>query len=260
MNQIIAPVEKNDDSPIAVTRLDPRQVASRNALLTGKVQHGVIRQHAGKGKTFDYIPHTEGTQTMLDAFGRLWDWEVLNHDVFADGSAVAYGRMTLFYYDPEGVLVHKQSIQEVGAREPITNKEGKIVSPTAFTVLGAASRSLLRCMMRAFGYGLELYREEDQEFTVEQALKVLEDYAKTRGFKKENRDVWTSAMKEAGINRENLIDRFQEAYTLVYATAKTWHEKRREEAEAVAEEKRKSQELKRKLAEAHKEERQPEPA
>lgn len=253
----------NTDSAIEVLNvsIDPAAAQSRRALETGKAQHGIIRQYSGKaGKTFSYIPHTDGTKTMQGAFGQLWDWEVVKHEVFSDFSAVAYGKMTLYYYDPDGNLVHKRVIQEVGGREPITNKEGKVVSTMAFVVLGAASRSLLRCMMRAFGYGLELYREEDEEFTVEQAFKVLEEYAKTRGMSND-RDVWVTALKDAGITRENMLDRFEDAYKMVYQAGEAHKAELREVAQKMAQEKKlkaeaakKAQDVKAKLAAAKVEE------
>lgn len=256
----------NNKLEVITASVSPESAKARQALEEGKAQHGVIHQYNGKGgKTFSYIPHTDGTKTMQDAFGQLWDWEVVSHDVFADASAVAYGKMTLYYYDQNGNLVHKRTIQEVGGREPITNKDGKVVSTTAFVVLGAASRSLLRCMMRAFGYGLELYREEDTDFTVEQAFKVLEDYAKTRGMK-EHRDVWVTALKDAGITRENMLDRFEDAYNMVYQAGETHKEHMRDlaqkdaaERKAKAAEVKKVQDVKAKLV-ATKTETQPEPA
>jgi hypothetical protein len=219
MSIITTPASENQIE-VLLPNIDPQTAQAIQAITTGKVQPNVIRQYNGKGgKLFSYIPHTDGTKTMQDAFGQRWDWEVVRHDVFADGSAIAYGRISIHFFDQAGQQVHTRVIQEVGGREPIVNKDGKVTSVTAFTVLGAASRSLLRCMMRAFGYGLELYREEDEDFTVEQAYLVLQDYARTQGLKDE-RHRWVDALKAIGITKENMLDRFEEAYKAIYEVGK----------------------------------------
>jgi hypothetical protein len=145
---------------------------------------------------------------MNDAMGMMWDWEILDAQVLPDNSGIAFGRMTLHWEDDTG-REHTRVITEIGGKEAVKDMS------LAFILQSAASRSLLRCMLRAFGYGIELYTNEDN-MTATQAWGVLEDYAKNKGVKQAD---LVQAIKDAGITNETLVDRFEEAYNLVVQLA-----------------------------------------
>jgi hypothetical protein len=66
--------------------------------------------------------------------------------MLGDGSAIAYGRLTLYIPLSDGSIFERH-VTEVGAFE------GADSMPQAMKVASAASRSLVRCAMRAFGLG-----------------------------------------------------------------------------------------------------------
>jgi len=72
-------------------------------------------------------------------------------------------------------------------------------------------------MMRMFGIGAEFY-EEDAEMTPEMAWTSLKKFAIARGVEEQ---VLIDKIKEAGITKDNLLDRFGDAYSIVSELAGT---------------------------------------
>lgn len=197
---------------LTTDQMSSKRLRAVNALVTAKVPKEHLRQHPGKGgKIFTYVPHTIATDTMNDAFGMAWNWEIVETNLYPDKSATARGTLSLIFYDKSGNL-RERKITEVGGFEG----KGDGMS-SANIVLGACSRALLRCMLRAFGYGRELYKDDEKEMTEAQAWGVLKAYAKT---KKVSEEVLIQAIKEAGISSDMLVDKFEDAYALVAELAK----------------------------------------
>lgn len=184
-------------------------VQAKNALRDGKIPKEHIKKHPGKGgKMFSYVPHDIATKTMNDAMGPLWDWEILETYFYPDKSGGALGRLTLTFPFKDGTF-YKRTITEFGGFEP----RGDGGMSAAVVIASACSRALLRCMFRAFGYGAEFYSNEEDDWTVEKAKSMLRQYHRERGISNEE---WKKRYQEAGFNDENILDRFEEAYKLVY--------------------------------------------
>jgi hypothetical protein len=185
--------------------VSPERLKAMQSLATAKVPKEHIKKHPGKGgKTFSYVPHTIATSTMNDAFGMNWDWEITDARLLPDNSGIAFGKMTLHWFDKKG-RERVRVISEIGAKEAVDTMS------LSFILASAASRSLLRCMLRAFGYGMELYLNEE-ELTDKQAWAILEGYAREKKVKRED---LIKAIQEAGITNATLVDRFEEAYAIV---------------------------------------------
>jgi hypothetical protein len=158
------------------TRIAPVTMRAIQSIQTGKIPSDQISSHPGKGgKIFKYVKHTHATNLMNSAFGESWDWEVTNPQIYTDGTASVLGRMTLHlpYKDDEGhTQVYVRTIQEVGSFEPVGG-----TMPMAMRISSAASRALLKCMFRAFGFGKELYPDMDEEISPKVAFNTLLQYA-----------------------------------------------------------------------------------
>jgi len=177
----------------------------------------MLKSHPGRGgKTFTYLAHTYATTLLLDTFNMMFSHDVLQFEIFDDGTAVALVRLQIHtpIFNPDGTLqqIFTNSITEVGAFA------GK-VEDKAYVVAAAASRGLCKCLMRRFGVGLELYKADDT-MTKDQAWEALWRYAKN-GMQHLDKDQTAAAraqlvdlLKKAGITGENLVDRFEEAYRI----------------------------------------------
>lgn len=228
--------KKNSESKIEVYQrpdtlspfdvdITPQAARAIQAIQTGIIPKEQISAHPGKGgKVFRYVKHPHATQLMNDSFGMAWDWEVTSPQVFDDGSAMTLGRMTLNvpYVDSHGMQqVHKRVIQEVGAFDPAPGNP----MPKAMRIGSAASRALLKCMFRAFGFGKELYDLKDEEPSPDAAWNVLWNQAKnakitdpTKRFKDakelmafyKEKGYFKSANKEE--NQQEIVNKFQELY------------------------------------------------
>ena len=206
-------IEKVDKVQIEIldTQMSPESLKAITALRTAKIPKEYIKKHPGKGgKIFSYVSHVHATEDMHNALGMNWDWQILDYQLFPDRSAAARGQMTLHWTDREGGA-HIRTITEVGGFEDLTGK-----FPSSNIVLGACSRALLRCMLRAFLYGRELYPEDESTPDEKATWNILVKYAT---LKKVPKEVLKKALKEAGFTAETLVDRFEEAYALVQKLA-----------------------------------------
>jgi hypothetical protein len=100
-----------------------------------------------------------------------------------------------------------RSITEVGS---FVN-EAKM--PTSNAIAAAISRGLCRCLMRMFGLGIEFYKNEDSPMTTMDAWSALWEFAQNQGFR--DKDAIAKAFATEKITKENLVDRFEDAYRAV---------------------------------------------
>lgn len=239
-------IEQSDvmSTSIMNKKLNPEMLRAINSLSTGTPPPEAIKTHPGKaGKIFTYVSHIHATKTMNDAFQWLWEYKVLSFEAFDDGSAVALCNLKLFFPLKNGEFITRE-FQEVGAWEsqavssknapqkiikgdPLAEpkeeipleKESKEERKTrefgmtkAMTIASAASRGLLRCMLRAFNYGSEFY-EADEEISNVQAWNQIKIFATGRGISEQE---LIDFMKERKYKSDQLADRFYEIFTAVY--------------------------------------------
>lgn len=194
------------------------------ALREGKIPPQAIKKHPGKGgNIFSYVSHIHGTKTMNDAFSQAWDWEVQKWELFDDRSALVSGKLTLNFFGEDGVLFHSRKITEVGPFDDTTGKFTK-----ANIVASAASRCLIRCMLRAFDYGSELYKDEEGGLTNGEAWTLLKRAGSKNGLDEQE---IVSLFQSSGFDKEELVDKFEEAWKMVYELAQ---QRKAEKEEAAA--------------------------
>jgi len=229
------------------TKISPIVLEALNTLSTGTIPPEAIKTHPGKGgKIFSYVSHIYATKLMNSAMRFLWEFKVVSFEAFDDGSAVALCNLKIFI--PVGDSFIEREFQEVGAwesqritqakpaqviaKDPMADEKPKTRAKKtplpestpeekasreygmtkAMIIASAASRGLLRCMMRAFNIGTEFY-EDDEQLTNAQAWKQLSRYAANRGV---NEQELIEFMKSKSFKGDQLADRFHEAFSLVY--------------------------------------------
>jgi hypothetical protein len=189
--------------------ISPRYLQAINAIATGKVPESAIQRHPGKGgKVFTYISHIWVNEQIRQFFDQGWSFDILSGNMLGDGSAIAYGRLTLYIPLSDGSIFERH-VTEVGAFE------GADSMPQAMKVASAASRSLVRCAMRAFGLGAEFYVKEEYKMTAQEAWLTLKEYVRrNHGDEQE----LIRVLKELEIKGSDLAnpDVFETAYTVAY--------------------------------------------
>lgn len=227
-----------------------RQSAIR-ALYVPVTPKYLTRTHPGKGKEFTYIPHHEATRVLIAAMQWMYDYEVVSTTVYDDGSASALCKLTVHIPIGDGNFIVRK-VQEVGAWETYPKKKDSkptkikadnplLAAPTrpvekteekdeqedeefvgrswnmskAHLAASAASRGLLRCMMRLFGFGIDLYSNDDVS-TNESAWTTLKNLSKTRGIDEEQ---LKQIMKMYGFEYATLANHYEEAYTAVISAS-----------------------------------------
>jgi len=241
--EIIEQVDVMSNS-IMDRKINPEALRAINSLSTGTPPPEAIKSHPGRGgKTFQYVSHIHATKTMNDAFRWLWEFKVVNFEAFDDGSAVALCNMKLFYPLENGEFFTRE-FQEIGAWESqavssIKKAPQKIVKDPmetpkeeipleketeeerktrefgmtkAMVIASAASRGLLRCMLRAFNYGSEFY-ETDEGMSNVQAWNQIKIFATGRGISEQE---LIDFMKANKYKSDQLADRFYEIFSAVY--------------------------------------------
>lgn len=210
--------------------VDPKFIQAVNVLKSKEIPKSAIKEHPGKGgKTFKYIDHIWATETLQNGLPNLWCFEVFDWEHFReklkirkpDGnyieidsrSVVARCKLTLFVplkdTNPQAFL--ERWVTEVGVFEINDSM------PTAMGVASAVSRGLCRCMMRMFGIGLQFYRGDEQQPTPAEAWTSLKQFALNQGsdWSKEFQQAYIDALKEKGITKENIVDKFSDAYEIL---------------------------------------------
>jgi len=193
------------------------------ALKNRQVPPEIVQTRPGRGgKTFDYIPHTYVTETLVDGLDMYFSHDVLEAHICEDGSSWAMVRLQVHIpiHQPDGtVAFFTNSITEIGAFD------GPGAMLDAHKLAAAASRGLAKCLMRRFKIGLELYKQEG-DVTPEAAWTSLFEFAanqrrvKSQEQRKALKDEIVAALKQHGITGETLLDRFSEAYQIVTDLAK----------------------------------------
>ena len=199
------------------SEINPEFLKAINALKKKKVPENAIQKRPGKGgKTFSYISHTWATETIQNALGNLWSYDAIKWDVFTDTikgkdvqNVAALVKFTMHIpFESNGTMeLMDRSITEVGS---FVN-EAKM--PTSNAIAAAISRGLCRCLMRMFGLGIEFYKNEDSPMTTIDAWSALWEFAQNQGFR--DKDAITKAFATEKITKENLVDRFEDAYRVV---------------------------------------------
>jgi hypothetical protein len=196
-----------------------------NALRQREVDRKFVSTHPGRGgKTFSYIDHAHVSDTLLDAFGPWFSHDVLEAHILDDNSAYAFVRLTMHepIFDEGGRLSHTvdTTITEVGT---MPANPGGGTMDFSYRIAGAASRGLVKCVARRFGYGLEFYRKMDFEqptnldawntcWLYYARVMNLGSVAKNKVAAAKNALV--AYLSDAGIDSDNILDRFEEAYRL----------------------------------------------
>jgi hypothetical protein len=196
----------------------------------GAVPPSAIKVRPGYPGDIKYASHVWGTRTLNAAFRWLWDYEVLAWEVFEDGSVATSCKLTVHIpMDENSKRFYTRKIREVGAFEAYIKKDNNghpIISAvtgkpdftmsTADRVASSASRGLMKCMLRAFNIGTE-FSEGEEELTPKLAWNLLLKFGKNQGL---TRDEIIEVIKAKGIKSEELVDKYQQAYTAIYNKAK----------------------------------------
>lgn len=196
--------------------LAPEVVQAVVSLKTGKLPPEMISNHPGKGgRIFSYVKHTHATMTMNNS-GLLWDYDadVGNATLFEDRSAAVPCKLTVRLVLNDGSTIERH-VTEVGAFE-----DGTGVMPKAMILASAASRGLPRCMMRMFGWGIELYPESATPPVG--WWKALRGYAASK--KIASKDL-RAELKKRGFEEEDLELRYEEAVEIINEMSKEKPEK-----------------------------------
>lgn len=191
------------------------QFEAQQALQTREVPEKMISERPGRGKkTFKYIKHPHGTQLLLDTQGPWFSHDVTWASILDDGSAVAFVCLKIHtpIFNENGELnqIFTNSITEVGS---FVGSDGM---EHAYKMGSAASRGLMKCVMRRFGVGLEFYIDDDEP-TAQDAWEMIWKYARRQtGIKQEDLlPALAELFRNAGIAKEDLADRFSEAWKLI---------------------------------------------
>ena len=201
-----------------------KTIQAVQALREAKIPANMIQTHPGKGgKTFSYLSHIYATELVINALDQFYSMDVLEARMCSDGTA--YARVQFQVHvpmtQPDGTITFfTNSITEVGAFEG----SGKM--PEAFMLASAASRGFVKCLMRRFGLGKELY-QSDVQITPKEAWSSLWAFVENQLGKPANKDASTvrrgemvNLLKGANISSENLVDKFQDAYSLIHEWVK----------------------------------------
>lgn len=189
------------------------------ALQSREVPRDQIKTRPGKsGKVFSYIKHTYATDTLINAVDQFFSHDVVEARMMDDGTAMALVRLQIHipYQQPDGHIdIMTNSITEVGAFE------GAPQMAHAYKMASAASRGLVKCLMRRFGLGIDLYGADD-EMTWQDAWKALWTFAYNKHGKPGSKDAQKALadkvreeLKKHGVSSDTLLDRFEDAYAIV---------------------------------------------
>jgi hypothetical protein len=215
----------------------PEQLKAMNVFINKQIPEDAIKTRpGGDGKMYDYISHIWVTEQMQRAFGNAVDFEVLDWEVFQDQpfkkgaetkmtiSVAARVKLTIrIIIDPElrkfptDPMYFERVVIETG----VFHKQG-IKMPIAMAVASAVSRGLCRCVMRMFGVGIHLYKNEE-EMTFVQMWQTLKDFAENQQpgiWTKEFETAFADHLKTKGVTKDNMADKFAIAYELINAVIK----------------------------------------
>lgn len=208
------------------TMLTVQSTKALSALRKREVEPKYVSTHPGRGgKVFSYVDHAHVSDTLLDAFGVWFSHDVVEAHVLDDASAYALVRLTMHepVFDGEtGQLLRTvdTTITEVGTSP---SNAGGGTMDLSYRIASAASRGLVKCVARRFGYGLEFYRKSDyEEPTNETAWNLCYDFfyramnlrSKTENKRTAHRNALVAYLADHDMNNQNVLDRFEECYRL----------------------------------------------
>ena len=229
---------------------DPQEVKAKTlaalaVIEEGKVPPEAIKEREGAGgKMIPYASHVWVTRTMNAAFRWLWDYRCVSYDVHNDGSVSSLCELKV--YIPIGMqedgspIFHVRTMQEIGSfqayprmhevtktidgkkrrvREPLVNSvtgEIEYTMNTADRVASSVSRGLVKAVGRMFDIGFELV-EEDKDLSPVDTWNVLLRFGKNQGL---TREEIIEIVKDAGLTKENIVDKFHLGYSAIYNAAR----------------------------------------
>jgi len=209
-----------------------KTAAALAVLEDGAVPPNAIQTRPGYPKEIPYASHIWGTRTLNAALRWLWDYEVLEWEVFPDGSVATRCQLTIHIPQPtvqDRNNYYVRRITEIGSFEAYVKKDYKTKKPilddfgeiqftmnTADRVASSGSRGLMKAMLRAFDIGTEL-SEAEVELTNDDAWDLLLNFGRNQGL---TREQIIDLMTANDVKGTELVDRYQECYTLIYNTAK----------------------------------------
>lgn len=206
-----------------------------------------VKPRPGAGNV-EYIPHTRGTEVMNNAFGMFWNFFVRSITIDPhDGSATAI--VAIVIHVP-GHPELDRTVEECGSfqaypktttvqeREEGTNKltnktvpcllwdgSPEYTMPASDRAASAVSRGLMKVLYRGWGFGSELYEDDEYErpqFTNQKAYNMLLAFGKKQGLDKSEID---AVLQQSGATTDNMIDKFQRFWNAINAAAKAkWEE------------------------------------
>lgn len=186
-------------------------------IMTGKIPDYAIQEHPGRGgKMFKYISHVFVSRMLNAAFGARWSSNIDRWQMFDDYSAAVQLTLRVDFERPDGTN-YRREVTEIGAFEAQIGQSGKPGMSNANIVAAAASRALVRCVMRAFNVGAEFYEDDNLPKSNREAYNKLLEYGSGKGFDEAK---VKEILKTAGFQPTELKDRYQEAGLAIFMASK----------------------------------------
>jgi len=208
-------VSESLEKELAKVKVTPDHMEAILALRKREIPDKYISEHPGKGQQkFRYLKHTHATEVMLDS-GLIFDYHVdIGNAIWfeEDHSAAVPCTLTvkLEVIDEENPANNKtieKSVTETGFFQDGTSRK---TMPRAAVITAAGSRGLPRCMMRMFGFGLDLYPEHSTPPKGWWAAFV--GYAREYGVQI---DAFREEIKTRGYTEDDLRPKFDEIMAIL---------------------------------------------
>ena len=234
---------------VLLTTRNPVEIKAETLAALATIEDGRVPPHALKSRQaggsvkIHYASHAWVTRLMNSAFRWLWDYECLEYIMHDDGSVSSRNQLAVNIptgTTPDGVThYHRRTVTEIGSFEAYNKYEEvkkeidgqeriinqKKVDPVTrtyeYTMSGAdrvassVSRGLVKCVARMFNIGLELI-EGETEMTDIDAWNILLRNGKNQGL---DREQIVGLMKDAGITKETILEKFQVGFAAIYQAA-----------------------------------------
>jgi hypothetical protein len=209
-NEVNAAMTVFDQFTGAVTNVTPQVTEARIALQTKTLPLHAIKTRSGRGKSLQYVKHTYATRVIQDGLLPTWSFDIVSYEIFQDKSVLALCRFAykIPFTNPDGTITWiDRSVTEAG------NFLNDLKLPGAPAVAAAVSRGLVRCLMRMFGFSIELYEHED-EMTPDNAYTAIFTFAQRNSVSQERLH---EIMQAIGITQNNIVDRFNDLFDAIAA-------------------------------------------
>lgn len=210
--------------------VSPTSIEAQMAFANKEIPaHAVKTRAARGGKALSYVDHVFATEAIQSGLLPTWSYDVLGYEYHDDNSVTTRARFTDFlpYKDPVSGQMRfiERTLTEVGTYI------NDMKLPKASAIAAATSRNLVRCLMRLYGFGIQFYKD-NEEVTPMQCWNTLKALGKSI---KVSEDAMKEAIKKAGIEFDELPDRFTEAHEVVRSLEKSQDVKKTEPESAPAE-------------------------